>query len=351
MTDDASSRDGTGPAGRYARQIRFAPLGETGQEALMGGRVLICGCGALGSVVADTLVRAGAGFVRIVDRDFVELNNLHRQVLFDEADASARLPKAVAAVDRLRDVNSSVVLEAEVADLRAENIHRLAADVDLLIDGTDNFETRYLLNDFSVAQNIPWIFAGCVGAEGQTFAILPGETPCLSCFLPEPPPSAALPTCDTAGVLEPIVSVLASLQAMEAIKILSGNQAQLNSDLTFVNLWENSFRSIGMVSGRREDCLTCGQRQFVWLRGERCAAVTQLCGSSSIQILPTSDESLNLVALAEKLRTLGAVTSNPFLVRLEVDDHVLTIFADGRTIIGGTDDPAVARTLVAKYLG
>jgi len=348
MRPDDSQLDG---GGRYTRQARFAPLGDSGQQRLMAGRVLVCGCGALGCVVADTLVRAGVGFLRIIDRDFVELDNLHRQVLFDEADAAAHLPKAIAAGQRLHAVNSSVRVEPVVADMHAENIQQLAGDVDLLIDGTDNFETRYLLNDFSVAQDIPWIFAGCVGAEGQTLAIVPGETPCLSCFFPEPPPTGAMATCETAGVLEPIVSVLASMQAMEAIKLLSGNRAQLNGGLTFVDLWNNNFRSIGMATSRREDCRTCGQREFVWLRGERGADVARLCGRNSVQISPTSAEPLDLVALAVKLRGMGEVTSNPFLVRLAMGEYLLTFFADGRTIVGGTDDPAVARTVHARVLG
>ena len=336
---------------RYQRQVRFAPLGETGQRQLMTKRVLVCGCGALGSVVADTLVRAGVGFTRVVDRDFVELGNLHRQVLFDEADAAAQLPKAVAAAQRLSAVNSSVQIEPVVADINSTNIVGLAGDVDLLIDGTDNFETRYLLNDFSIAQNTPWVFAGCVGSEGQTLAIVPGETPCLRCIMPEPPPATALPTCETTGVLEPIVGVVASLQAMEAIKLLSGNRHQLNPGITFVDLWNNSFRTIGVEASRSDDCPTCSQRDFVWLSGERGSAVTRLCGRNSVQILPTVSGPLDLQVLANKLRKVGEVTNNRFLVRLAVEGFLLTVFSDGRTLVGGTDDPVVARTVVAKYLG
>ena len=336
---------------RYQRQVRFAPLGEAGQRQLMSGRVLVCGCGALGSGVADTLVRAGVGLVRVVDRDFVELDNLHRQVLFDEADALAQLPKAIAAAKRLRAVNSSVQIEPIVADINFTNIHQLADDVDLLIDGTDNFETRYLLNDYSISEQTPWVFAGCVGAEGQTLAIVPGETPCLSCILPEAPPADALPTCETAGVLEPIVGLMASLQAVEAIKLLSGNRAELNSGITFVDLWNNSLRTIGVDAVRKKDCETCAKRNFAWLQGARGSAVTQLCGRNSVQISPTGSAPLDLGALAQKLQSVGEVTSNRFLIRLTVEGFLLTVFADGRTIIGGTDDPAVARTVHAKYVG
>ncbi len=336
---------------RYQRQVRFAPLGEEGQRKLMSGRVLICGCGALGSVVADSLVRAGVGFVRVVDRDFVEIGNLHRQMLFDESDANEQLPKSFAAAQRLREINSNVQIESVIADVNSTNIRQFADDVDLLIDGTDNFETRYLLNDYAIACNKPWIFAGCVGTEGQTLAVVPGQTPCLNCIMPEPPPATALPNCETTGVLEPIVSVIASLQAMEAIKLLSGNRQQLNSGITFIDLWNNSFRMIGVEAGRKEDCQTCGQGDFVWLNGQRGAAVTRLCGRDSVQILPDHKEPLELPRLAEKLQKVGKVTNNRFLIRVAVEGFLLTVFADGRTIIGGTDDPVVARTIYAKYLG
>ncbi len=336
---------------RYERQQRFAPLGATGQHKLMTARVLICGCGALGCAVADSLVRAGVGWLRIVDRDFVTLENLHRQVLFDEADATQGLPKAVAAASRLSAVNSLVSIDPVVADLQAGNISQLAQGVDLLIDGTDNFETRYLLNDYAHAAGIPWIFAGCVGAAGQTMTIVPGETPCLSCLMPAPPPATDLPTCETTGVLLPVVSLLAALQAMAAIKLLSGQQAALDRQLTVVDLWQNKLRSVGVARSRQPDCLTCGRQEFVWLRGARGAAATRLCGQNAVQIAAGATGPLELPVLAEKLRAVGPVTSNPFLVRLAVDGYQLTIFADGRTIVGGTDDPAVARTVLAKYVG
>ncbi len=336
---------------RYLRQVRYTPLGESGQRRLLESRVLICGCGALGSVVADTLVRAGVGFVRIVDRDFVEIDNLHRQVLFDEKDAAEQLPKAVAAANRLTRVNSSIAIEPVVTDINAENIRRLAEDVQLVVDGTDNFETRYLVNDYAVATSKPWVFGGCVGAEGQTLAIVPGETPCLSCLMPEPPPAAALPTCETAGVLGPIVNIIASLQAIEAIKLLSGNRDQLNPAMTIVDLWNNQIRSIGMASGRSDSCPTCGMRNFPWLEGKRGSTATRLCGRNSVQISPSSSEPIELASLAEKLRRVGKVTANPFLIRLAVEGYLITIFTDGRTLVGGTDDPSVARTVLAKYVG
>ena len=336
---------------RYKRQMRYAPLGEEGQRRLLEGRALVVGSGALGCVIADTLVRAGVGFVRLVDRDFVETDNLHRQILFDEDDANSELPKAVAAANRLQRVNSSVTIEPVVADLNSTNIGQLADDVDVIVDGTDNFETRYLINDYAVANDLPWIFGGCVGAEGQTMAIIPGETPCLACIMPEPPPAAAQPTCETAGVLAPIVNVIASLQAIEALKLLSGNHEQVSASMTLVNLWTNQIRSISLECSRSDDCPTCGKRDFAWLEGRRGSAITRLCGRNSVQIAPEGSEPVNLPALAERLRDVGQVTTNPFLLRLSVDEYLLTVFADGRTIVGGTDDPAVARTVLAKYIG
>ena len=336
---------------RYQRQARFAPLGEDGQNALMKSRVLICGCGALGTVIAETLVRAGVGFVRIVDRDFVEIGNIHRQVLFTEDDAKKQLPKAVAAASRLLEINSEVDIEPVVADVNYGNIDELASDVDLLMDGTDNFETRFLINDFAVSKQMPWIFAGCVGAEGQTLVIVPGETPCLACIMPEPPPAAATPTCESSGVLAPIVNVMASLQAIEAIKFLSGNRDCLNPKMTVVDLWNNTFRAIAMRASRNPDCGTCGRHDYAWLRGDKGSAVTRLCGRNSVQISPTNAESFDLEVLAGKLRAVSNVVENKFLVRFNVEGYVMTVFADGRTIVGGTDDLAIARTMHAKYVG
>ncbi len=340
-----------GTPDRYRRQTRFAPFGEEGQRQLRHARVLVVGCGALGCVSADLLVRAGVGFVRIVDRDFVERDNLHRQVLFTEADAAAQLPKAVAGAIRLAAANSTVGIEPVVADVSSTNIERLAGDVQVIVDGTDNFETRYLINDFAVAKNLPWVFAGCVGAEGQTMAIQPGQSCCLSCFLPELPPAASMPTCETAGVLAPIVSVVAAYQAMEALKLCSGNAAAVNPQLSVFDLWNNQVRSINMQASRRPDCPTCGERNFPWLAGTRGSAATKLCGRNSVQISPAAANVLDLAVLAEKLRSVGTVTANPYLLRLAVNEFLITMFADGRAIVGGTEDEAIARTVLAKYVG
>ncbi|QDS98082.1 ThiF family adenylyltransferase [Adhaeretor mobilis] len=338
--------------GRYRRQVNFSPLGEAGQQRLAESTVLVCGCGALGSVAAELLVRAGVGRVRIVDRDFLELDNLHRQVLYTEADVDANLPKAIAAAQHLRQINSSVSIEPYVADVTTENIATLADGCDAIVDGTDNFETRYLLNDYAVSTGTPWVFGGCVGAEGQTMAILPGETACLSCLLPEPPPAELQPTCDTAGVLNPIVHTIAAWEAMEALKILSGNVAAVSCRLAVVDLWNNQIRSVGIA--RREEspkCQTCIERDFPWLEGRRGSATVSLCGRNAVQISASSSQAPSLPALAEKLASIGKVTANDFLLRLEIDEYRITLFADGRAIIAGTDDPAVARTIFNKYFG
>jgi molybdopterin/thiamine biosynthesis adenylyltransferase len=336
---------------RYRRQMRFAPLGEEGQRRLAAARVLICGCGALGSVAADLLVRAGVGFVRIVDRDFLEADNLHRQVLFDEADVANELPKAVAAARRLARINSAVTVEPVVADVTAANIHALADDVDMIVDGTDNFETRFLLNDFAIAAGKPWVFGGCVGAEGQVLTIVPGETPCLACLVPEPPPAETQPTCETAGVIGPAVSVIASLESVEALKILSGRPDAINRRLTIVDLWRNELRTIGVARLDGDACRACGQRDLAWLEGRRGATVATLCGRNAVQISSESPSETSLDALAAKLREVGRVSANAYLLRCEVDKYRLTVFADGRTIVGGTDDPAEARIVHARYVG
>jgi adenylyltransferase/sulfurtransferase len=337
---------------RYQRQVRFAPLGEAGQRRLGESRVLICGCGALGSVSSDLLARAGVGFLRIVDRDFLETDNLHRQVLFDEEDVAATLPKAVAAARRLAQINSEIQIEPVVADVTADNMAALAGDVDLIVDGSDNFEIRYLLNDYAVATGKPWVFGGCVGAEGQVMAILPGETPCLSCLLPEPPPAETQPTCETAGVIGPIVSVIAAMQSAEALKILSGQTAAVNRRLSLVDLWGNQLRAIGVSELRGESgCRTCGERDFAWLEGRRGGGAVALCGRNSVQLAASGSSPPALTFLAEKLRRLGRVTVNEYLLRAEIDKYRLTVFADGRTIVGGTDDPAEARVVHARYIG
>ena len=336
---------------RYIRQIRYAPLGQAGQERLAAGKVLVCGCGALGSMLANILVRAGVGLVRIVDRDFVETNNLQRQTLFNEEDVAAQLPKAIAAAEKLRKVNSQVAIEPIVADVNHANIATLCEGVDAIVDGTDNFETRFLVNDFAVDRGLPWVYGGCLGAEGQTMTILPGETACLRCLMNECPPPGTMPTCDTAGILAPIVGVIASIQAIEAIKILSGHREAISRHLTVVELWDSCIRQVNLASLRDHvDCPACKRREFPWLAGREGSRSAVLCGRNAVQ-LTHSGLSLSLEQLARQLEGVGQVTRNPFLLRLNVDQYELTVFPDGRAIVGGTSDVAAARTLYAKYIG
>ncbi|QDU97053.1 Molybdopterin-synthase adenylyltransferase [Lignipirellula cremea] len=332
--------------------MRFGPLGEDGQQRLQQSRVLLCGCGALGSVLANTLARAGVGFLRIVDRDFLEMNNLQRQVLYDEADVAAGLPKAVAAAARLRKINSAIEIEEVVADVDHTNIGALVDGVDLLLDGTDNFETRFLLNDAALKFNLPWVYGGCIGADGQSMTILPGETPCLRCVHPEPPAPGTTATCDSAGILATIINVIASIQATEAIKILSGNRQAVNRQLLYFDLWANQYRQLKLdLLQNNQACDACQGRDFPWLEGRRGSQTAILCGRNAVQLSFPDREALSLEHLAAKLEGVGKVSRNKFLLRFAIDDYLITVFPDGRAIIGGTEEIAEARTLYAKYIG
>jgi len=332
--------------------MRYAPIGEKGQRLLSKAGALVCGCGALGSVIANTLARSGVGMLRIVDRDFVEINNLQRQVLFDEDDANGPFPKAIAAAEKLRKVNSQIAIEPLVVDVNYANVRQLTDGIDIILDGTDNFETRMLLNDVALDRRIPWIYGGCLGAEGQTMTILPGETACLRCLMHDAPPPGSTPTCDTAGILAPIVNIIASLQANEALKILSGNRQAINRSLTIVDVWDNRIRQVSLESlvGKSE-CPACNRQDFPWLDGRRTSHSAILCGRNAVQLNPSGRATLSLAALAEKLNSVGRVTQNRYLVRAAIDSYLLTIFPDGRAIIGGTDDIATARGVYAKYIG
>ena len=337
---------------RYARQTRFPPLGDGGQRRLGQGQALLCGCGALGSAIANILVRAGVGMLRIVDRDFVELTNLQRQSLFDEADAAAGTPKAIAAAEKLRAVNSMVSIEPIVADIDPENIGRFCEGIHVILDGTDNFETRFLINDLAVSRGLPWVYGGCVGAEGQSMTILPGETPCLGCLMPECPAPGSVPTCETAGIVGPIVGLIASIEAVEALKLLSGNRAAISRSLTVVDLWPGTkpmFRQID-VRGLRErvDCPTCRRGVFPWLSGRLSSRTVVLCGRNAVQ-LSHPGASLPLDQLAARLEGVAQILArNQFLLRLRIEGYELTLFPDARAIISGTDDPAVARDGLRK---
>jgi adenylyltransferase/sulfurtransferase len=337
---------------RYSRQMRFGGIGEAGQRRLLQSHVTLCGCGALGTVLANALVRAGVGHLRLVDRDFIETHNLQRQVLFDEHDVAENLPKAEAAARKLGAVNSSVHVEPVVADIDHTNILDLVGDADLILDGTDNFEIRYLINDAAVNLNKPWVYGGSIGSHGQTMTILPGQTPCLRCVFEAAPAPGEAATCETAGVLSPVVSIIASFQTAEALKILTGQLDRVNRELIYVDVWENLFRRIKIARLKGTvDCPCCGRRRFEWLEGEQGSHTTSLCGRNAVQVAHRTATRLNFEDLARHLETLGAVSYNRFLLKFATEGHEFTVFPDGRAIIKGTSDVERARTLYAKYIG
>ena len=335
---------------RYSRQILFDGIGAEGQARLGAARVLIVGCGALGSAQAEALARGGVGRLRIVDRDFVEESNLQRQTMFTEADARERLPKAVAATRRIAEINSDVTVEAEVADVHQGNVERLIAGCDLVLDGTDNFATRYLVNDACVKHEVNWIYGAAVGAHGVTMTVRPHASPCLRCVLEEQPPAASAPTCDTAGVILPIISVVAAVQVSEALKLLTGRVEALHNSLMQFDVWRNEWRRIKLGSPA-PDCPTCALGRYETLAAEAGDFAAVLCGRNAVQIAPRAQAAVNLPALAERLRAAGDVKVNDYLLRLRAGEYELTIFKDARAIIRGTDDVQTARTLYARYVG
>lgn len=332
---------------KYSRQILFPPIGLEGQKRLLAARAVIVGCGALGTVQANALTRAGVGTLRIIDRDFVEASNLQRQMLFEEDDAAQNLPKAVAAERKLRRINSGVAVEGVVGDLDSANAEELLRSFQVILDGTDNFEARYLINDVAVKLGIPWIYGAAVGSLATTMSILPGRSACLACVYPDLP-KGLHPTCDTAGVISPAAAWAAAIQVAEALKILLGRETELHGSLQSLDLWTNQAQR---VRPRRDpDCRVCGARQFVHLEGGGPAHVT-LCGRNSVQIHQRQPRELDLAALGARLEQFGPVRANPYLLRCRLDPYELTVFPDGRAIIKGTQDPAVARGLYAKYIG
>lgn len=335
---------------RYSRQILFNEIGKAGQEKLLKSRVLLVGCGALGASHAEMLARAGVGFLRIVDRDFVEFTNLQRQTLFSERDAIERIPKAIAAKNRLAQINSEVETEAIVADINHSNIEDFIAGCDLILDGTDNFQTRYLVNDACVKLDKTWIYGAAVSSYGVTMTIIPNETPCLRCIFEEMPDAGSAPTCDTAGVIQPIIAMISAVQVTEALKILTGKSEKLHKSLLQFDVWQNDWRKIKTGKPNAE-CETCGKRNFEFLEAESAEFSAVLCGRNAVQISPPKPAQLDLETLAGKLKNLGEVKQNEYLARLTVDEFEITVFRDARAIIRGTDDVSVARSLYAKFIG
>lgn len=335
------------PEERYSRQILFAPLGAAGQERLRAAHVVLVGCGATGSALAALLVRAGVGRLRIVDRDYVEPSNLQRQALFTEDDARDALPKAIAAQRQLHAFNSGVQVEAVVADLTPANADSLLSGAALILDGADNFETRYLVNDFAVRTRVPWIYTAAVGSYAATMNIIPGETACLACLFAEPP-GGIVDTCETTGILNTAVNAIASVAATEAIKLLVGARTALRRTLLSLDVWSNQHAEIA-AAAPRADCRCCQHRKFIHLAGERRPHIT-LCGRNSVQV-HERERPIDFAALAPRLRPHGPVRHNEFVLRFWCDPYELTLFPDGRAIIKGTTDTAVARSLYARYIG
>lgn len=332
---------------KYSRQILFQPIGAEGQVKLLQSKVIIIGCGALGTAQANALARAGVGRLRIVDRDFVEESNLQRQILFDEADAAANLPKAIAAERKLKSINSGIEIEGVVADAESRNIEELVRGFDLILDGTDNFQTRYLINDVALKFGIPWIYGAVVASYGVTMTVLPGQTPCLACVFPKPP-EGMHDTCDTVGVIAPAVAWTSAIQATEALKILLGCEEELHGSLLSYDIWTN--RSSSIMPHFDPRCRACVARDFVHLAGGG-ETHTTLCGRDAVQIRPRESRGLDLAALRTRLAAFAPVRGNEFLLRCTLDGCELTVFPDGRAIIKGTHDPAVARGIYAKYIG
>ncbi len=354
ISDEAARMEQDPALARYSRQMLFESVGEEGQRKLLDSRVLLVGCGALGSVLASTLGRAGVGFIRIADRDFIEENNLQRQVLFDEGDIEAGLPKAEAARAKLSRINSKIEVEAVVADVNPGNIEALAKDVDLLLDGTDNFETRFLINDLSVKSGKPWVYGACIGAAGLVMPVIPNETPCLRCVFENAPPPEMNPTCDTAGVIAPIVSIVASFQSVEALKLLMGRREDVTRRLLNIDAWTGHVLAVNVQKAYEQgNCPCCKQKKFDFLTGTASSSTTTLCGRDAVQITPPPGQSVNLEQIAEKLTAVAAAPPmvNRFMLKAAVGGHELTVFPDGRAIIRGTNRPDEARTIYAKYVG
>ena len=333
---------------RYARQQILPEIGVEGQQRLADSSVLILGYGALGCVHGELLARAGVGRIRIVDRDLVEFTNLQRQIAFDEQDANSQTPKAEAAARRLRAINSSIVIEADAIDVTPRNIEAFIRDVDVVLDATDNFETRYLLNDACVKFDKPWIYGGVIGTEGVTMAILPGAGPCLRCLMPDPPTAGSFPTCDTSGVLNAAVAIIASWQAAAALRLLVGSMPP-QQRLVSIDCWNGLFNSFAV--NKEDGCPCCGLRNFEFLEAKRTAWTTVLCGRNAVQVTPPDAVNLDFTVLTERLQQAGRVLRSGLLLRFQTAEAEMAIFPDGRAIIMGTTDEAKARSFYAKYLG
>jgi adenylyltransferase/sulfurtransferase len=337
--------------GRYSRQVLFEGIGQEGQGRISGSSAVVVGCGALGSVSSAILVRAGVGRVRLIDRDVIEESNLQRQLLFTEEDLRSLKPKAVAARDHLALANSTVSVESVVADFGPDNAVELLRGFDVIIDGTDNFEARFLINDISVRHDIPWIYGACLGAYGVCMSILPGSTACLRCLMESPPPPGSAATCDTAGIIAPIIATIASIQAAEALKLLAGREDDMQDGLFSIDIWSRRTQTVSVPrGGGRRRCMTCDGLEFEYLAGKGSRSAV-LCGRDAVQVMPSGRGMLDLGILAERLAAAGTVERSEFMLKFRTEGCTLTIFPDGRAIVAGVTDPASARTLYSRYVG
>jgi len=361
LSDIAEQLDAADPSlARYNRQMLWPAIGIEGQKKLKASKVLLVGCGALGTVLGNLLARAGVGHLTIVDRDFIEITNLQRQILFDHDDIEQNLPKSVAAQKKIARINPEITVEAVVADINHTNIEQYAAGKDLLLDGTDNFETRFLINDVSIKHNIPWIYGAVISAMGLAMNIQPNKSPCLRCIFETMPPPGMNPTCDTAGVLGPAVAVVSSWQAMEALKLLTGNLADLSPFLFSFDLWDNRFQQLNVKKAREiADCPCCKHKNFEYLSGKFASATTSLCGRNAVQISQGTAMKIDFDRIAANLKNVGKATYNKFMLKCPIiegeaerrKEYELTLFADGRAILKGTNDASTAKTLYSKYVG
>lgn len=334
---------------RYSRQALFDKIGTTGQKKIQEGSAVVIGCGALGTVIANNLARSGVGRIRIVDRDFVELDNLQRQILFDEADAKGRVPKAIAAVEKLKKINSSIELESVVSDVNPKNVEMLINGFHVVLDATDNAETRFLLNDACIKLGIPWIYGGALGANGMTMPIIPNQSPCFRCLIKDMPPPGTLETCDRVGVLNSVTSIVASLQTTTALKIFLNAPDLVTGQLIIVDVWDSVFHNLQI--NKNDDCVTCVKHNFEFLEGKATSWTTALCGRNMVQIVPAEEREISLESLEKALAPAGEVSYNGFMLTLKLQDYELIIFPTGRAMVKGTTDESIARTLYARYVG
>lgn len=333
---------------RYSRQIQYKEIGEEGQEKLSRSRVVIIGMGALGTVIANNLCRAGVGYLRLVDRDYVEISNLQRQAIYTEQDVRDNLPKAVAAVQYLKKVNSEISLEPVVSDANSGNIEKLIEGMDLVLDGTDNVETRFLMNDACQKHRLPWIYGGAIQSTGMSMNILPGETPCFRCLTPNLPAPGSYPTCSTVGVLAMITGVIGCIESTEALKILTGSP-DVRKNLFYMDVWQNTTNYIDVE--RTPECPTCGQQNYEYLESMKGSYTTNLCGRDSIQVIPAMTGDINFAVLAGKLDALGSVKYNPYMLNFDVGELGITLFKDGRAIIKNVKDENAAKSVYSEYIG